>query len=293
LLAIEDITERKKLEEKLKTLASHDELTGCVNFRSTMELLEKEIVRSRRYQKKFSIIMIDLDYFKRINDEYGHLAGNYALVAFVNVVKNSVRSIDTVGRYGGEEFIIVLPETDPQNALVFLERIRNNLGQTKITSPHLEKEKEFTLQFSAGIVAFPYNAGDLKELLWVADNALLQAKREGKNRAVLERRKLIRFSSNPGTRIKIVDSSGKENVGTLQIADISKEGMLFLSTQDILGEDFLCRIYRPKDESPFDLICKVKHKGKSENELYRVGVYFPDIPESNKEKLSQCIESPN
>jgi diguanylate cyclase (GGDEF)-like protein/PAS domain S-box-containing protein len=292
LLAIEDITERKKSEEKLKTLASHDELTGCVNFRSTMELLESEIARSSRYQKKFSIIMLDLDHFKGINDEYGHLAGNDALVAFANVVKNNVRNIDTVGRYGGEEFIIVLPETDPQDALVFLERIRDNLEQTKITSPHLKNVKEFTLKFSAGIVAFPYNAGDLKELIWVADSALRQAKQKGKNRAVLERRRLIRLNPIPDTRIEIVDSSGKENVKALKIANISKEGMLFLSTQDIPGEEFLCRIYRPKDESPFELTCRVRHKGKSNNEFYRLGVYFPDISESSKEKLSQCAESP-
>jgi diguanylate cyclase (GGDEF)-like protein/PAS domain S-box-containing protein len=292
LLAIEDITERKELEEKLKTMASHDELTGCVNFRSTMELLENEIARSKRYQKKFSIIMIDIDHFKKINDEYGHLVGNDALVAFANVVKNSVRSVDIVGRYGGEEFIIILPETDPQHALVVLERIRNDLEQTKITSPHLENAKEFTLQFSAGIVAFPYNAEDLKELIWVTDNALRQAKREGKNRAFLERRKLIRLSPKPGTRIEMVDSSGKEDILALKIANISKEGMLLLSTQDILDEELLCRIYCPKDESPFELTCKVKRKGKSESELYRIGVYFPDIPERIKEKLSNCIESP-
>jgi len=291
LLAIEDITERRELEEKLKTLASHDELTGCINFRSTMELLENEIARSKRYQKKFSIIMIDIDHFKRINDKYGHLAGNDALVAFANVVKNSVRSIDIVGRYGGEEFIIVLPESDPQQALVVIERIRNNLAQTKITSAHLEKEKELALKFSAGIVAFPYNAKDLKGLIWVVDRALRQAKQEGKNRVVLEKRKLIRLNPMPGTRIEIVNSSGKENVKALKLANISKEGMLLLSTQDILDEELLCRIYCPKGGSPFELTCKVKHKGKSESELYRIGVCFPDITESIKEKLSNCIES--
>jgi diguanylate cyclase (GGDEF)-like protein/PAS domain S-box-containing protein len=292
LLAIEDITERKELEERLKTLASHDELTGCVNFKSTMELLEKEIVRSRRYQKQFCVVMIDIDNFKSTNDKYGHQVGNDVLAAFAAVIKNSLRSIDCVGRYGGEEFIVIIPEADAPQALAVLERIRNNLEQTKITSPHMDKAQEVTLKYSAGIAAFPYNAKDLKELIWAADNALLQAKKEGKNRAVLERRKMIRLGPKPGTRINIVDSSGKENVGALQIADISKEGMLFLSTQDILGEEFLCHIYRPKDESPFELTCKVKHKGKPESELYRVGVYFPDIPESSKKKLSECIESP-
>lgn len=288
-----DITERKGLEEKLKNLASHDELTSCFNFRSTMELLEKEIARSQRYQTSFSMVMIDIDDFKSKNDTYGHLAGNDILVAFSAVIKNNLRGIDSVGRYGGEEFIVILPETDAEQALVVMERIRNNLKQTKITSSHFDIAEKVTLEFSAGIAAFPRNAKNLKELISVADNALLQAKREGKNRAVLERRKSIRFSPKPGTRMEIIDSSGKENAGIPQIADISREGMLFHSVGDILGEKLLCRIYRPKDKFPFELTCKVKHKEKSENEPYRMGVYFPDIPESNKEKLSQCIESPN
>jgi diguanylate cyclase (GGDEF)-like protein/PAS domain S-box-containing protein len=289
---IRDITDRKKLEDRLKILASHDELTGCINFRSIMELLEKEIDRSRRFQKQFSVIMIDIDDFKSKNDEYGHQVGNEVLVAFATVIRNALRGIDSVGRYGGEEFIVILPETDAPHALVALERIRDILDKTKIVSSQADNAKDIALKFSAGIAVFPHNARDLKELIWVADNALLQAKREGKNRAVLEKRKLIRLSPRPGTRIEVIDPSGQENVGSPQIADISKEGMLFLSSQDILGEDFLCRIYRPKDEVPFQLTCKVKHKGKSKDEFYRVGVYFPDISESDKEKLSECTESP-
>lgn len=176
LLAIEDITERKGLEEKLKVLASHDELTGCVNFRSIMELLENEIARSRRYHKKFGVIMMDIDYFKRINDKHGHLAGNDALAIFSKVVINSVRSIDTVGRYGGEEFLIILPESDERQVLTVMKRIRDNLARTKIPSPHLKKGQEFTLEFSAGIAVFPRDAKDLKELIWFADSALLKAK---------------------------------------------------------------------------------------------------------------------
>ena len=292
LLAIEDVTTRKELEERLNTLASHDELTGCVNFRSIMELLEKEIARTKRYHKEFSLIIVDIDHFKRINDEHGHLAGNDALAAFANVVKNSIRSIDIVGRYGGDEFMIILPETDPQASLVVLERIRSDLKGTKITSQHLKDVKEFTLQFSAGIAAFPCNAEDLKGLIRVADNALRQAKLEGRNRVVLERRRSVRFNPMPGTRMEVANSSGKEDLLALNIANISKEGMLFLSSRDILEEELLCRIYRPKDESPFELTCKVKHKSKPEHGPCRIGVYFPDMPESVKEKLSNCIESP-
>jgi len=182
LLAIEDITERKQIEEKLIFLASHDELTGCINFKSIMEFLEKETVRSRRYQKQFTIIMVDIDDFKIKNDEYGHQAGNDILKSFAKVIKNNLRSIDSAGRYGGDEFIVILPETDARQALVVLERIRNNLGQEKIASLSLGAGKEVRLEFSAGIAVFPDNAQDLKGLIWAADNALLQAKKEGKNR---------------------------------------------------------------------------------------------------------------
>jgi len=289
LLAIEDITAHKEAEEKLRTLASHDELTGCVNFRTIMELLENEIARSKRHQKTFSIIMIDIDHLKGINDKHGHLAGNDVLIAFVNIIKNCVRSIDIVGRYGGDEFIVVLPETDSQHALVVLERIRNDFNRTKITSPHVENASELALEFSAGIAVFPHNAKDIKELIWVVDSALLQAKRKGKNQAILERRGSIRLNPMPGTRIEIVDSSSK-NVKNLKIGNISKEGMLLLSTQDIPDEELLCRMHCPKGKSPFELTCKVRYKGKAEKELYRIGVYFLEMPESIKEKLLNCIK---
>ncbi|MDZ7696368.1 MAG: sensor domain-containing diguanylate cyclase [Deltaproteobacteria bacterium] len=292
LLAIEDITKRKEAEEKLKTMANHDELTGCVNFRSIMKLLENEIARSKRFQKKFSIIMMDIDQFKKINDGYGHIAGNDALVVFANVIKNNVRNVDIVGRYGGDEFIVILPETDPQHVLVILERIRNDFNQRKIVSPHTENAKEITLKFTAGIAVFPDNAKDLKELIWVVDSALRQAKREGKNRTLLEKRRLLRCNPVPGTKIEIVDRSDKQNVKSINISNISKKGMLLLSTQDILDEEFLCRIHPPKGESPFELTSKVKHKSKSENELHCIGVYFPEISENLKGNLSNCIESP-
>ncbi len=179
LLAIEDITKRREVDERLKTLASHDELTGCLNFRSTMELLEKEIARAQRYQKQFSIAMIDIDDFKSMNDALGHQAGNDILVAFANCIKNNLRNIDSVGRYGGDEFLVILPETDPQYVLVVLERIRNSIKQTNITSDNV---REVALTFSAGIAGFPRHADDINGLIRVADNALSQAKKDGKDR---------------------------------------------------------------------------------------------------------------
>jgi len=290
LLAIEDVTERVLMENKLKTLASHDELTSCLNFRAIMELLENEIARSARYKKVFTMVMVDIDQFKNINDKYGHIAGSEILSAFAKTLKNSVRNVDIVGRYGGDEFIIVLPETDSQEALLVLERVRNSLGSLRVISSSIKNTEEPILQFSAGVAVFPRNAKNLEELLRAADGALRQAKCEGKNRAVLERRGLVRLPPVPGVKIEIVDPSGDENIKTFKIANISTNGMLLLSSQDIAGEELLCRVCCPGSEVPFDLACEVKHKSKPENDLYHIGVYFSKIPESIQEKLSNCIE---
>jgi len=176
LLAIEDITERKEAEDKLKILASRDELTGCLNFRSIMGVLENELARCRRYKKEFSVVMMDIDQFKMINDDYGHLVGNDALVFLSDVLKKSARSIDVIGRYGGDEFILILPESSLQNALEVLERIKNDLKKTKVASSQIKNGKGLTLKISAGIATFPENATDVKGLISFADEALLETK---------------------------------------------------------------------------------------------------------------------
>ncbi|MFA5093530.1 MAG: diguanylate cyclase [Candidatus Omnitrophota bacterium] len=286
-----DITERKRLEEKLEALASRDELTNCYNFRSTMDFLEKEIARSCRYQTSFTIIMVDIDDFKKLNDNYGHLVGNDALVIFSNVLKSSFRNIDTVCRYGGEEFIIILPETDAQYALVALERVKSNLALTKIISLHLNSTEVLTLKFSAGIVSFPQNASELKELIWAVDNAMRQAKQEGKNRAVFEKRRSVRFSPVSAVKIEIADFLGKEKVQDQKIINISKEGALFLFSRDFSNEEFLCRLWFSKNNSLFEVACKVKHKNRLDAGLYRVGVHFENVTGDTKASLLNCIES--
>jgi diguanylate cyclase (GGDEF)-like protein/PAS domain S-box-containing protein len=179
---IRDITERKEEETKLKIKSSHDQLTGCLNYRSIMELLENEIARSRRYQKKFSLAMMDIDDFKDKNDRYGHQAGNEVLVSFSDVVKKSLRGIDSLGRYGGEEFVVIFPEVGARDAVVALDRIRNIVRKTKITSPCPDNAEAIKLRFSAGIAEFPKDAETANDLIRSADDALLRAKREGKDR---------------------------------------------------------------------------------------------------------------
>lgn len=137
-----DITQHKqtelelqKLNARLKILATSDQLTGLANRRSLTESLDHEIERQKRYNKVFSVIMADIDYFKSINDRYGHLAGDSVLSQIAGILAGHVRAVDTVGRWGGEEFLIICPETDLDGAANLAELIRQRIEQHDFDLP--------------------------------------------------------------------------------------------------------------------------------------------------------------
>ena len=115
-----------------------------------MEILVNEIERSQRIKTPITISMFDIDYFKKYNDTHGHLAGDKLLKELADIVQGSVRNIDTVGRYGGEEFIIVMPATKPQEAKVVIERVRQNLANKKFDGEQMQPNKKITI--SIGLV---------------------------------------------------------------------------------------------------------------------------------------------
>ncbi|TAM43682.1 diguanylate cyclase [bacterium] len=269
---------QKKLSREIEYSAYHDKLTGCVNYTWIVEFLEKEIARSRRFIKEFSIILIDIDHFKSINDTYGHLVGNDALAAFANVIKDNLRSMDIVGRYGGEEFLVILPELGSGGALAVLERIRRKLSEARITSRHLKEGINISLQFSAGIASFPYNANNARDLIKLADDVLYQAKQKGRDRILVERRRCIRLKPAKGLKVEMSRLSDKEKLKIKDIENISERGILLLFPQDVPDKEFLCRISLPGQELTPEFTCKVAHKSKTEDGVYRVGVYFVDIP---------------
>ncbi len=165
----------------LLNLATYDPLTKLYNRRAIVEYAEREVERSKRYNHQFSIILLDIDDFKGINDTYGHTIGDIVLKQLAEIIKNEVRDIDRVGRYGGEEFIIVLPETRIENAKKLAERIRARI---------LEKEfkisdYKISVTISAGISGFRTHGETFEEILQAADLALYQAKKKGKNQVVM------------------------------------------------------------------------------------------------------------
>jgi diguanylate cyclase (GGDEF)-like protein/PAS domain S-box-containing protein len=170
-----DITERKQLLDQLYHEATVDELTQVPNRRHFMNLAEIEFRRAKRYHHPLSLVVIDFDDLKHVNDTYGHLAGDRALSVFSKVVNEIIRDVDVLGRFGGDEFLLLLPETDAEHALLVMERIRNILT----SSPVFFGEKSFTISFSAGIASLKEWTDTIEELLNRADSALYQTKDKG------------------------------------------------------------------------------------------------------------------
>lgn len=172
----DDITERRAAKQRLVEMATTDALTGLTNRRHFMELGDREFSIFKRHGRPLSMLMLDIDHFKRINDTYGHGIGDKALVFFTNVCSMDLRSEDVLGRLGGEEFAVLLPDTVTDQALQIAERIRQSL---ETTTPS-EEEEIPAMSVSIGI-ATARKGDDLERVLQSADTALYQAKNSGRN----------------------------------------------------------------------------------------------------------------
>jgi len=179
MVMIEDISKRKIMEKELERLATTDPLTGSKNRRSFLDLFEKEYQRSKRYNHNFALFMMDIDHFKTINDTFGHDMGDMVLKILVAQSYSVLRDSDIFGRWGGEEFIIMLPETDLTKASAAAERLRAVLSESKLVTDTKE-EVHFTV--SIGFTVVTDKEATVHEIIKKADHALYQAKHLGRNR---------------------------------------------------------------------------------------------------------------
>jgi diguanylate cyclase (GGDEF)-like protein len=164
--------------ELLAKLAAFDDLTGSYNRRSMFHHLEAELSRSRRYGRSLAVLMADIDHFKKVNDQHGHLVGDHALRWVATTLQNELRSMDFLCRYGGEEFCAILPETNQPGAARAAERIRAALERQPFSVDGLS----LTLTISVGGASWtPADKQEIPDLLARADRALLDAKRAGRN----------------------------------------------------------------------------------------------------------------
>ena len=184
-----------RLHAKMQELTIIDELTGLYNYRHFRITLADEIRRADRYHQQLSLLMVDVDHFKKLNDSQGHQTGNIILQEIASIIKHSVRDVDIVARFGGEEFIVILPQTYSQNASVIAERIRSQTENSYFTNSQGQRDLKATV--SIGIAVYPNGIASSNQLIEKVDQALYRAKNDGRN------------------RVYIIPSNRKEQKGTM------------------------------------------------------------------------------
>ena len=178
-VTLRDATERMKLRAEVERLATTDPLTGLLNRRHFFQTGELEVKRSVRYERPLALLTLDIDFFKKVNDAYGHTVGDKALKALAASLCDRFRQTDVVGRYGGEEFVVLLPETEKSDALKIAERIRLWVSSLSIRA----EDSTFNITLSIGVSALgDVESKTLSDLLNAADAALSRAKNNGRNR---------------------------------------------------------------------------------------------------------------
>jgi diguanylate cyclase (GGDEF)-like protein/PAS domain S-box-containing protein len=174
-----DITERKKLEVQLDQLARSDPLTGLSNRRDFYEKAQHELAMARRFQTPLALLMLDIDHFKRVNDSHGHDGGDAVLQALSRILRQVLRETDITARFGGEEFVVLIPGTDGPGALEAAERLRTTVAETRVALPN---SAVVQLTVSIGLATLQETDTTIDQLLKRADLGAYTAKRDGRNR---------------------------------------------------------------------------------------------------------------
>ncbi len=287
--------ENKDMMGKLKTLSLKDPHTGIHNYRYLVERLTSEINRAKRYSLSISVIMIDLDYFKSVNDVYGHECGNQVLKEFAGYLTDFIRSNDVVVRYGGEEFIIVLPEASKNDAILFAQRLLDNLAKYVFDAGG----NKIKLKMSMGLSNFPEDGNGtdtVSGILDLADKAVLNAKEAGGNR-------LYTFKSAVKASGKIERGFEKANIDNVT-KKISK--MMARTNQTLIESIYaFAKTVKTRDyyadtnlEDTVSIVTKIAKKLKLSNKmteslrhaatLHDIGkIGIPDEILLKKEKLSE------
>lgn len=264
--------------------AAIDELTGVFNRRFFDNALERELKQASRRNREFSLLIVDIDNFKKVNDTHGHTTGDAVISALGKLLKRSIRSEDTPCRIGGEEFAVIFPETDPDGAMVVSEKIRSEFAKLRIAATDLS--------LSGGLATFPGDGKTAAELIDRADQMLYFAKYSGKNRVICysqNKRRHIRYPLE--WELKVTKNGGDS--GKTKSQDVSIEGISFeLDENAEPGE--LMSLHLNIDSDPIELpvqIVWVDNNTKSRK--FRAGARFIRLTEENLNTLRQRLPFKN
>jgi len=278
-----------KIYQKTKKSSIIDELTGLFNYRHFLSALEKEKSRADRYNSPFSLIMLDVDDFKDFNDHNGHLAGNEALRRIARILKDNIRGVDILSRYGGEEFALILPETIKQGALTIAERIRKAIEKQRFAVQDGSPRGRLTV--SGGVATYLVDAKTPKELLQKADSALYTAKSEGKNAIHVylnERRAYARISTSCIGSYWILSS----DYHTFQTKNISMNGILFEADRSIpLSTVLEMKLNFPNTTRTITCKTRVARTEESEGGRYDIGVRILEMSRRDRRIFNSYLST--
>lgn len=282
----EPIVVEMRLFKENEKLALVDSLTGLFNKRFYDITIKKEYKKALRFNQIFSLVLLDLDDFKKINDTRGHLFGDEVLANFGNFLSTSSREEDIICRFGGEEFIMILPETTGDGALVYAERIRRKLKQDTFFNKH-------KITFSGGISTFPYNGRDLKELFKSVDKSLYAAKYAGKDCIIKltgDKRRYKRFNKSWKIQYQCLrDSFNKPQIEEVISQDISIGGLRFESSQYLKIDSPILLKLDNIDNDALVILGKVVWVKKINDKLFSYGIKFNDIDAEDEKKLKKIL----
>jgi diguanylate cyclase (GGDEF)-like protein len=260
--------------ERTERSAVTDGLTGLFNHAYFLQTLRQEILRSKRHGLKAALLLLDLDDFKKVNDERGHVEGDRVLMKAAAILRESVREIDIPARYGGEEFAVLLPDTGRLGAFVVADRIR-----ARIQKRFCRQRPAVTV--SGGLAMFPEDAGTPADLIVQADAGLYRAKAAGKNQVLLtqgERRRHRRVAATP--RVRLATNEGPAPV---LVKNVSEGGLLVSLRHEVPMGSTVSLVIESPDAKPVALRGEVVHLARvpgEEEPAFDVGVRFLEVPDS-------------
>lgn len=259
--------------ERLINESQNDCKTGVFNSRAFYRMIEKEISRSQRFGLVFSVFLFDLDNFKLFNDSYGHLSGDELLKLIGSIMKKNVRSIDVIARFGGDEFVILFPQTEKITAA----RICSKLKRKVLAAIEKKFRPDFPVTMSGGIVMYPYNGHDYQSLLLEADKILYQAKSRGKNHIMTYKEKRVqpRYSCNLNIEFLI---TGKDKIYSGVMRNISEHGALIESKEILELGNFFFKKAQLMEKHGSPGVCSILTWKKTKDDMLQFGCYIKDNP---------------
>lgn len=277
--------------ETKEKASRYDDLTGLLNRNHFEDSINQELARSNRYNYELSLLFFDIDDFKIVNDTYGHLAGDLVLKNVSRILMDGIRAEDVAVRYGGEELVVILPQTPKIKALVLGERLREKIRET----PNIHNDQSIHVTVSGGLASFPADGKNTKELVEYADQGLYIAKSKGKNNISIfskNKRRFKRIDFFTEVQVQHINDIHGSSKITANTKNVSQTGLLFESDipfemGDIIKLDIRLETFSGQTQ----LVGTVVRIEIYESDRYEIGVSFLEIDQAVETEISKFVNS--